>query len=84
MNTEKNIIWLSPKEAADVLRVSLATLYRFIDQEYGALPAHKIGKGTIRISQKELHDWVADHHRGAVIATSHRWTEEEKGLPGYE
>jgi len=57
MNNEK-INWLSPEDAAKHIKVSLVTLYRYINQSVNPLPAHKISSSNIRINQEELDLWV--------------------------
>src|SRR5437762_5573069 len=45
------IVWMSTKEAADRLGVTLRTVYRFIDE--GQLPGYKVGR-VIRLKQHEV------------------------------
>ena len=73
---ENKIIWLSPKEAAKHLRVSLVTFYRYINQTNNALPAHKISSSNIRINQEELDWWVLNKNMAETIA--------DEGLEHYE
>ncbi len=49
------ITWLSTKEAAGYLGVTLRLLYRFIDE--GDLPAYKMGRG-IRVQQADLDRFI--------------------------
>ena len=47
---------LSPQEVADSLSLSVGTIYRWI--ENGTLPAIKVGKRTVRVSEKSLKSWL--------------------------
>lgn len=51
MSTSETFELLTPAEAATVLRVSRATLYRLVAA--GEIPAHKFG-GSLRISSTAL------------------------------
>lgn len=72
----KQIIWISPEEAAKHLKISMATLYRYINQEINPLPAHKISPSNIRINQEELDLWVLRKNMAETI--------EEEGPEHYE
>jgi excisionase family DNA binding protein len=50
------ITWLSTKEAAEQLGITLRSLYRFIDE--GDLVAYKFGR-VIRIQQADLESFIA-------------------------
>ena len=43
---------IKPKDAAELLSYSLATVYRLIDS--GQLPVVKIGKGGLRIAESDI------------------------------
>ncbi len=47
----EKILWMSSKEAAEYLGVSLQTLYRFIDN--GSLPAYQMGR-VIRLKYSDV------------------------------
>jgi excisionase family DNA binding protein len=47
---------LSPKEVANALSLSVETIYRWI--ENGTLPAIKVGKRAVRVSEKSLKAWL--------------------------
>ena len=49
------IVWMSTKEAADRLGVTLRTVYRFIDE--GQLPGYKVGR-VIRLKQHEVDQFI--------------------------
>ena len=49
------IVWMSTKEAAERLGVTLRTVYRFIDE--GGLPAYKVGR-VIRLKQRDVDDFI--------------------------
>jgi excisionase family DNA binding protein len=51
----EQIQWMSTKEAADYLGVTLRSLYRFIDE--GSLPAFKFGR-VIRLKQQDVEQFV--------------------------
>lgn len=52
---EGKITWLSSKEAAYRLGVTLRSLYRFIDE--GSLPAYRFGR-VIRLQQSEVDQFI--------------------------
>ena len=47
--------FLTPKEVANMLRVSVYTVRRWIKD--GSLPAHKVGRGW-RISELAMSEWL--------------------------
>jgi excisionase family DNA binding protein len=49
------IVWLSTKEAAERLGVTLRSLYRFIDE--GGLPAYKFGR-VIRLQVSDVDAFI--------------------------
>ena len=49
------ISWLSTKEAAERLGVTLRSLYRFIDE--GGLAAYKFGR-VIRLKESDVDDFI--------------------------
>lgn len=48
-------MWLSTGEAAEILGLTLRTVYRLIDS--GALPAYRFGR-VIRIQETHLLDYI--------------------------
>lgn len=51
----EQIRWMSTKEAADYLGVTLRSLYRFIDE--GAVPAYKFGR-VIRLKELDVEQFI--------------------------
>ncbi len=51
----ERINWMSTKEAAEHLGVTLRSLYRFIDE--GTLPAYKFGR-VIRLKQEDVVEFI--------------------------
>jgi len=51
---------ISPKEAAEYLRISEATVLRYINAEVNPLPCYKISKKTIRIKKEALDNWIME------------------------
>lgn len=51
----EQIRWMSTKDAADYLGVTLRSLYRFIDE--GDLPAYKFGR-VIRLKEKDVETFI--------------------------
>lgn len=49
------INWMSTKEAAEHLGVTLRSLYRFIDE--GTLPAYKFGR-VIRLKEEDVEGFI--------------------------
>lgn len=52
---QQNIVWLSTREAADQLGITVRTLYKLIDE--GELPAYRIGR-VIRLQQEEVDAYI--------------------------
>ena len=46
-------IWLSPKQAAQKIGVSKATIYRYINRKNDPIPSYKITSSNIRINETE-------------------------------
>jgi excisionase family DNA binding protein len=55
--TTTEITWLSTKEAAARLGVTLRSLYRFIDE--GGLPAYRFGR-VIRLQRADVERFIED------------------------
>jgi excisionase family DNA binding protein len=51
----EQIHWMSTKEAAEHLGVTLRSLYRFIDE--GTLPAYKFGR-VIRLKEEDVEGFI--------------------------
>ena len=51
----ERIHWMSTKEAAEHLGVTLRSLYRFIDE--GTLPAYKFGR-VIRLKEDDVYGFI--------------------------
>jgi len=51
----ENFRWMSTKEAAEHLGVTLRSLYRFIDE--GSLPAYKFGR-VIRLKEGDVEAFI--------------------------
>ena len=51
----ERINWMSTKEAAEHLGVTLRSLYRFIDE--GTLPAYKFGR-VIRLKEEDVDGFI--------------------------
>lgn len=54
-------LWLSPKETATWLGISMATIYRYINLAVDPIPCYKISESNIRIEVAELEKWVKSH-----------------------
>ena len=68
---------LSPKEVASVLSLSVETVYRWI--ENGTLPAIKVGKRAVRISEKSLKAWL-DNQPAALARKEKQLNENDRDL----
>ena len=88
MNEQMNerIQWLSTKEAAERLGITLRSLYRFIDA--GQLPAYKFGR-VIRVKADDVDRFIdscriapgdLEHLYPEVKGTNGRIPVEAKGL----
>ncbi len=65
MQSETNpeaMMFLTPEDVADQLKVSIFTVRRWIHQ--GDLPAYRIGRGW-RIAAGDLRTWLATHRQAA-------------------
>jgi excisionase family DNA binding protein len=50
--------WMTVEEVAEELRIPRRQVYKLI---HGSeLPAHRIGKRTIRVNRAELYAWLED------------------------
>ncbi len=56
--------FLTPQEVADLLRVSVYTVRRWIKE--GDLPAYKVGRGW-RISEPDLGRWLGRNQLTAAV-----------------
>lgn len=52
---------LLPVEAAEILRISPSTMYRWIAA--GKVPAFRLPSGDVRIDQDKLLDWLETRSR---------------------
>jgi excisionase family DNA binding protein len=75
----ERIQWMSTKEAADYLGVTLRSLYRFIDE--GALAAYKFGR-VIRLKDEDVEKFI-EASRIAPGSLEHLYP-EPKGPGGRE
>jgi len=57
---QKEVLF-TPEEAAEYLKISLATIYRYLNQEENPLPSYKISRGVIRIKKDELMSWIENY-----------------------
>ena len=67
---EEKGAFMTPEEVADLLKVSIYTVRRWINQQ--AIPAYKVGRGW-RIESAEFERWLQDNrhgHEGNHAATS--------------
>ncbi|GMW02218.1 MAG: hypothetical protein AMXMBFR84_33540 [Candidatus Hydrogenedentota bacterium] len=55
-----NDVLMTPEEAAQLLRVSKPTIYRWV--HIGFIPHHKIG-GAVRFSRSSLESWLEERER---------------------
>ncbi len=53
--------FMTPEEVADLLKVSIYTVRRWINQQ--AIPAYKVGRGW-RIETAEFERWLRDNRHG--------------------
>ena len=53
--SDRQIRWLSTKEACERLGITLRTLYRFMDE--GRIPAYKFGR-VIRLQEADVHAFI--------------------------
>ena len=59
--TEKREAFMTPSEVADLLKVSIYTVRRWINQR--TIPAYKVGRGW-RIETSEFKDWLKEQRGG--------------------
>jgi len=57
-NPSEQQSFLTPKEVSELLRVSVYTVRRWIND--GDLPAYKVGRGW-RISKSDIEEWLNRH-----------------------
>ncbi|OIO46638.1 MAG: hypothetical protein AUJ31_01300 [Parcubacteria group bacterium CG1_02_39_15] len=58
----KNSIFFTPQEVANRLRISRATIWRYIREK--KIKVIKFTKRTYRISEKDLNAFLKKHHVG--------------------
>ncbi|NLS79759.1 MAG: helix-turn-helix domain-containing protein [Chloroflexi bacterium] len=59
--TVKKDSFLTPEEVADLLKVSIYTVRRWINRQ--TLPAYKVGRGW-RIEASEFESWLSENRQG--------------------
>lgn len=52
--------FLSPDEAAELLKVHVNTIYVYLNLEENPLPSYKISSKNIRIKKSELLVWIEE------------------------
>ena len=57
---------LTPQEAADYMKISLSTLYRFLDHPDNPIPSYKLSRSIIRIRKSELDAWINKWVKGST------------------
>lgn len=62
---EANGRFMTPEEVADLLKVSIYTVRRWINQQ--SIPAYKVGRGW-RIGKGEFERWLEDNRHGAGMS----------------
>lgn len=65
---------LTPEEVADLLRMTKAAIYRWLNE--GDLPGHKVGQGW-RILRDDLHQWMQQNSNSYGHAADQRHREGE-------
>ena len=60
--TLKKEAFLTPEEVADLLKVSIYTVRRWINRQ--TLPAYKVGRGW-RIAAAEFASWLSGNRQGS-------------------
>lgn len=73
----ERIRWMSTKEAASHLGVTLRSLYRFIDE--GAVPAYRFGR-VIRLKEEDVEGFI-EHCRIEPGSLEHLYPELKGGGP---
>lgn len=64
MTKKSNLVYLTPAETAEILRVHVATVYRWV--KAGKLPHFRLPSGDVRFEEQELQDWLAGRHFNAT------------------
>jgi excisionase family DNA binding protein len=71
---EGNGLFMTPEEVADLLKVSIYTVRRWINQQN--IPAYKVGRGW-RIGKGEFERWLEGNRHGGAIAGGSMTTRQE-------
>ena len=74
---EEKGVFMTPEEVADLLKVSIYTVRRWINQQ--AIPAYKVGRGW-RIEANEFERWLQDNRHGqnGEPLVKHEMSEENR------
>lgn len=59
METTTEAVWMTPKEAAEYLRVNVETIYDSCTS--AGLKHSRLGRRTIRLKREWLDEWVESH-----------------------
>lgn len=78
VHVSEQIRWMSTKDAAEFLGVTLRSLYRFIDE--GSLRAYKFGR-VIRLTQHDVEEFI-ESCRIPPGSLEHLYPELKGGAPG--
>jgi excisionase family DNA binding protein len=71
---EGNGFFMTPEEVADLLKVSIYTVRRWINQQ--EIPAYKVGRGW-RIGNGEFKRWLEDNRHGGTTADARMAVNQE-------
>lgn len=55
---QQQVIFLTTKEAAEYLRISIVTLSRYLNHIQDPIPAYRLSRNNVRINKAELDDWI--------------------------
>ena len=54
---------LTPEEAANYLKISITTIYRYLNRKDNPIPSYKFSSKSIRIEKEELNLWIQVQNR---------------------
>ena len=64
MEADENKEFIDLEAVAAYLRVSMSTIYRYINSKENPLPSFKLSRGIILVDKKELAKWIENFRKG--------------------
>ena len=62
-NTPKYQDFMDLEGVAKYLKISMSTIYRYVNSKENPLPSFKISKKVIRVKKDELDKWILEYRK---------------------